>query len=263
MANGKLYVVATPIGNLADLTHRAEAVLGQVDLIACEDTRRSLKLLNRYGIKRPLESYHEFNEAEKAAALARRIKNGLHVALISDAGTPTVSDPGYRIVRLCRQNGSPVISLPGPSSMLTALSVSGLPSDEFFFVGFLPPKTGSRRTKLASLQAVNASLIFFETARRIQGALDDMLDILGNREVFIGRELTKLHEEHLFGHIAEVRAKIINKGEFVIVIEGSRNQEIVQPEISNLSRAELLKQLSQKSGIGRKELYEALYRKKK
>ena len=261
MSKGTLYVVATPIGNLADLSHRAAESLAKVDLVACEDTRRSVKLLNHYGIRRPLESYHEFNEAEKAEELAARIGAGADVALISDAGTPTVSDPGYRLVRLCRAHAIPIVPIPGPSASVAALSVSGLPSDVFFFGGFLPARKSHRRRKLASVESLPATLIFYETPRRIRSALEDMLEILGDREIFVGRELTKLHEEHLCGRIAEVLPRIVEKGEFVIVVEGNRNPKFDSVDVSGLTRKQLLRLLSTQSGIAKKQLYDILFKK--
>ena len=163
MSTGTLYVIATPIGNLDDLSLRAVALLKQMDLIVCEDTRRSIKLLNHYGVQRRLESYHEFNETEKAEQLAQKLQSGIRVALISDAGTPTISDPGYRLIRECRQRGIPVLPVPGPSAAMAALSASGLPTDEFLFVGFLPARGKARRKKLESLKSMTPTIVFYET----------------------------------------------------------------------------------------------------
>src|ERR1041384_3277099 len=159
---GTLFLVATPIGNLGDLSQRALEVLNSVDLIACEDTRHTLKLLNHFGIQKPLKSYHDFNEEKRAAELAEMLTAGTDVAIVSDAGMPGISDPGYRIVRLCRERGIPVTAIPGPNAMVTALAASGLPSDEFMFVGFLPPKKGPRQDKLAELAKVACTLVFYE-----------------------------------------------------------------------------------------------------
>src|SRR5580765_2418190 len=168
---GTLFVVATPIGNLGDITARAIDTLRSVDLIACEDTRHTLKLLNHFGIQKTLESYHDFNEKEKAARLAKRIHEGLNVALVSDAGTPAISDPGYRLVKDCREQGIQVISIPGANAAVAAISVSGLPTDEFLFVGFLPSKSSTRREKLQALRDYSVSLIFYEAPHRITETL--------------------------------------------------------------------------------------------
>ncbi len=261
MSKGTLYVVGTPIGNLADLSHRAASLLAKVDLVACEDTRRSVKLLNHYGIRRPLESYHEFNEVEKAEELAARIASGTDVALISDAGTPTVADPGYRLIRLCRAREVQIVPVPGPSASVAALSVSGLPSDVFSFGGFLPARQSHRRRKLASYESVPTTLIFFETPRRIRSALEDMLEVLGDREIFVGRELTKIHEEHLSGHISEILPRIVEKGEFVIVVAGNRDSKSERIDVSGLTRKQLLKLLSTQTGISKKQLYDILFKK--
>ena len=261
MSKGTLYVVATPIGNLGDLSHRAAALLAKVDLIACEDTRWSVKLLNHYGIRRPMEAYHEFNEAEKAENLAARIDAGSDVALVSDVGTPTVSDPGYRLIRLCRLQKIPIVPVPGPSASVTALSVSGLPTNAFFFGGFLPARKSHRCRKLASLKSLPITLIFYETPRRIRSALEDMLEVFGNREIFVGRELTKVHEEHLFGRITEILPRIVEKGEFVIVVNGNRDPKPGRVDVSGLTRKQLLNLLSTQSGIGKRQLYNILFKK--
>ena len=261
MPTGTLYVIATPIGNLEDLSFRAVALLKEMDLIVCEDTRRSIKLLNHHGIGRRLESYHEFNEAEKAGRLARRLQSGLRVALISDAGTPTISDPGYRLVRVCRQLGIPVLPVPGPSAAMAALSVSGLPTDEFVFVGFLPARVKARRKKLESLKGIAPTIVFYESARRIRSSLDDMLEVFGNREVLVAREMTKLHETHLFGRIADVLPDVTERGEFVIVVGGAEEAIKEATDLSELSRGDLLKLAAERLGIGKRQLYELLYRK--
>src|SRR5436190_5460157 len=168
---GTLFVVATPIGNLSDISIRALEVLKQVDLIACEDTRQTIKLLNHFGIQKPMTSYHEFNEEKKAEELAGQLAGTANVALVSDAGTPAIADPGYRLVRLCRQRGIPIVAIPGPTAVVTALAASGLPSDEFMFLGFLPSKTNARRDKLTTLANVQCTLIFYEAPHRIEAAL--------------------------------------------------------------------------------------------
>ena len=197
MSHGTLYIIATPIGNLDDVSRRAAELLGSADVILSEDTRHTSKLLQRYNIRRPMEAYHDFNEAAKAEALIDRLRSGQNIAIVSDAGTPTVSDPGYRLVRLCRQQEIPVIPIPGPCAAIAALSVSGLPTDEFWFVGFLPSRTEARRRKIESLKTIACTLVFYEAPRRVRSTLRDMCEILGDREVFVGREMTKLHEEYV------------------------------------------------------------------
>lgn len=254
-----LFVVATPIGNLGDISARGLECLQAVDLIACEDTRHTAKLLNHFGIRKSMESYHDFNEEVKANQLVLRIREGLKVALVCDAGTPGVSDPGYRLVRACRESGVPVVAIPGANAAITALSASGLPSDEFLFVGFLPSKISARREKLESLRSVDATLIFYEAPHRIKELLDDMVQVLGNREACIGRELTKLHEESLFGRLLELVPKINPLGEFVIVVSGGDAGEPQRElNLEGLSRKEILKLLAEKTGIPKKQLYDAL-----
>ena len=249
---GTLFVVATPIGNLDDITARALNILKQVDLIACEDTRQTIKLLNHFGIRKPMASYHEFNEEQKAENLVSRLEGGAKIALVSDAGTPAISDPGYRLVRLCREHGVPVIAVPGPNAAVAALSVSGLPSNEFMFVGFLPPKNAARREKLISLVNVACTLVFYESPHRIEQVLEDMQEVLGDREVCIARELTKIHEEYLLGRLSEVRQHVKALGEFVVVVSGAT--EVRQ---APLTRDEVLKTL----GMTRNQLYDLFFKK--
>src|SRR5437588_4756155 len=205
---GTLFLVATPIGNLADISRRALEVLHDVDLIACEDTRHTIKLLNHFGIEKPLKSYHDFNEEQKARQFAEQLAGETKIALVSDAGMPAISDPGYRIVRICREKGIPVVAIPGPSAAITALAASGLPSDEFMFIGFFPAKKMARRGKLTELAAITCTLIFYEAPHRIDEMLEDVEEIFGDREVCIARELTKLHEEYVFGKLSEARKRI-------------------------------------------------------
>jgi 16S rRNA (cytidine1402-2'-O)-methyltransferase len=253
---GALVIVATPIGNLSDISPRALEALRTADLIACEDTRQTLKLLNHFGIQKPLVSYHDFNEEKKAAELGEKIRNGSNIAIVSDAGTPGISDPGYRLVRYCRERGLRVLSIPGANAAVTALAASGLPSDEFFFAGFLPSKKGARRDKLDSLRSMRATLIFYEAPHRIEVTLTDLLEVLGDREVCIARELTKLHEEFLFGKLSEIVGKVKALGEFVIVVAGSAEDD--QPEKKpELTREQVLKIL----GISRNELYDLFFKK--
>ena len=247
-----LFVIATPIGNLSDITQRAIEVLRHVDLIACEDTRHTVKLLNHLGIHRPLTSYHDFNEEQKAQALVDRLAQGEDVALVSDAGTPAISDPGFRLVRLCRERGFPVIAIPGPNAAIAALSASGLPSDEFMFLGFLPSKKMARREKLSSLMNLTCTLVFYEAPHRIDASLEDIQEVLGDREVCIARELTKIHEEYLFGKLSQMRSRVKALGEFVILVSGAT--EIRQKP---LTRDEVLKTL----GLSRNQLYDLFFKK--
>lgn len=191
---GTLFIVATPIGNLEDITFRAVRILKEVDLIAAEDTRHSLKLLNHFGIRKPLTSYFDHNQQVKGERILSQIREGKNVALISDAGTPAVSDPGYQLVRDAIREGITVVPVPGPSAAIAALSASGLPTDSFTFVGFLPSRQGKRREKLSSLCTELQTLIFYESPARLTGALTDMAEILGPRPAVVARELTKLHE---------------------------------------------------------------------
>jgi 16S rRNA (cytidine1402-2'-O)-methyltransferase len=216
-----LHLVATPIGNLGDITLRALETLAGVDLIACEDTRITRRLTERYGIAAELTPYHEHNAAAARPKILQRLAQGGSVALVSDAGTPLISDPGFKLVREARAAGHAVVALPGPSSVLVALSVAALPTDRFFFEGFLPAKEGARRTRLAELARIDATLVFFESGNRVQDALRDLADAMGPREAAICRELTKLHEEVSRATLAELadRAnRIETRGEFVLVI---------------------------------------------
>jgi len=253
---GTLFVVATPIGNLSDTSSRALDTLRNADLIACEDTRQTLKLLSHFGIQKPLTSYHEFNEREKSVELAERIERGDAIALVSDAGTPAISDPGYRLVRLCRERGITVVAIPGANAAITALSASGLPSDNFHFVGFLPPRKSARCDHLESLRAYRGTLIFYESPHRVLSTLNDMQEVLGDRETCIGRELTKVHEEYVFGKFSEVRSRIKEIGEFVIVVGGFAGTTDL-PE-TKLTRESVLKTL----GISRNELYDLFFKNK-
>jgi 16S rRNA (cytidine1402-2'-O)-methyltransferase len=252
-----LFIVATPIGNLSDISSRALDTLRSVDLIACEDTRQTIKLLNHFGIQKPLVSYHDFNEEKKASELGSKIQGGLKVALVSDAGMPAISDPGYRLVRFCRENGLDVIPIPGANAAITALAASGLPSDEFFFAGFLPSKRSARHEKLESLRSFRSTLVFYEAPHRVEEVLEDMEKTLGDREVCIARELTKLHEECLFGKLSEIRSRVKALGEFVIVVSGNTGED--QPAAqAPLTREAVLKTL----GISRNELYDLFFKKK-
>jgi 16S rRNA (cytidine1402-2'-O)-methyltransferase len=213
--------VSTPIGNLGDITVRALSTLAAADLIACEDTRVTRKLLDRYAIATPVTPYHDHNAATARPKLLQRLAEGVAIALVSDAGTPLISDPGYKLVRAAQEAGHAVTAIPGPSSILAALTVSGLPTDQFFFAGFLPPKQTARRARIAEFARVPATLIVFETGRRLAETLADLAAALGEREAAICRELTKLHEEVRRGPLATLAHKSAEqetRGEFVLVI---------------------------------------------
>jgi 16S rRNA (cytidine1402-2'-O)-methyltransferase len=226
---GTLLVVATPLGNLEDLTLRALRVLREASLVACEDTRRTGTLLRAHGISTPTTSYFERNERWKGARILDALRSGRDVALVSDAGTPGISDPGYRLVRDARAGGLPVVPVPGPSAVVAALSVSGLPTDRFLFVGFLPPRTGARRRALAELLRERPSLVFYESPVRVVDCLADMAELLGDRDAFLCREATKLHEEYLRAPLLAIRASLaardVVKGEIVLVVAGAAESE--------------------------------------
>ena len=216
-----LHIVATPIGNLGDITLRALATLAGADLIACEDTRVTRKLLDRYAIATPLTPYHDHNAAAARPKLLRRLADGAAIALVSDAGTPLISDPGYKLVRAAQEAGHTVTALPGASALLAALTVAGLPTDQFLFAGFLPPKQAARRARIAELARIPATLVLFETGPRIAATLADLAAGLGRREAAVCRELTKLHEEIRRGELADLAqslAAVELRGEFVLVI---------------------------------------------
>ena len=219
---GHLYVVATPIGNLADLTDRARAILGGVDVVACEDTRTTGGLLTRLGLRKDLVAYHEHNETEAAERLAEQVAAGKSVAIVSDAGTPALSDPGFRVVRACRRRGLPVVPVPGPSALTAVLSASGLPSNGFLYVGFLPPKSAARISFLEKYREFPYTLALFESCHRIDKAVDEILATLGPaRVICVAKEVTKLHETFFVGPAADVQARLAKaslKGEFVLLI---------------------------------------------
>jgi len=220
LSSGVLYVIGSPIGNLGDLSHRAVEVLLSIDLIASEDTRVTSILLKKYSINKKCISYHDKNENSKFQKIINFLESGSNVALISDAGTPCLSDPGYRVVNAARKNNIEVVSIPGASSITAALSISGLPSDHFYFEGFLPKKKG-RKTKLEFLSSMDCSIVIFESPHRIIRTLNDILQYFGNRAISICREITKIYEENYFGYIDEVLNKMESgtiKGEFVLIV---------------------------------------------
>jgi 16S rRNA (cytidine1402-2'-O)-methyltransferase len=219
---GTLYVVATPIGNLADLTERARTILGAVDLVACEDTRTTGTMLMRLGLRRELTAYHEHNETEAAETLAVQLAAGKSIALVSDAGTPALSDPGFRLVRACRRRGLPVVPVPGPSALTAVLSASGLPTNGFLFVGFLPPKSSARLSFLEKYRDFDYTLAVYESCHRIDKFMAEIVEKLGPaRVICLAKEVTKIHETFLIGPAAEVQARLaktVLKGEFVVLI---------------------------------------------
>src|SRR5580698_2202605 len=244
-----LHIVATPIGNLGDITLRALATLAGADLIACEDTRVTHKLLDRYAIVTPLTPYHDHNATAARPRLLQRLAEGAAIALVSDAGTPLVSDPGYKLVRAVQEAGYSVTSLPGPSAPLAALAVAGLPTDQFFFAGFLPPKQTARRARIAELARIPATLVFFETGPRVVATLADLAAGLGSREAALCRELTKLHEEVRRGDLETLARTYAAggelRGEIVLVI--APPAALSHPSGSNKSRA---LRVSRRSGLG-------------
>ncbi|HEX8117198.1 MAG TPA: 16S rRNA (cytidine(1402)-2'-O)-methyltransferase [Pyrinomonadaceae bacterium] len=274
---GTLYLVATPIGNLEDVTRRALRVLGESDVVACEDTRRTRALLEHFGIRARTLSYHEHNERERAGELARLIEEGQTVALVSDAGTPGVNDPGYRVVRACVERGLNVVPVPGPTAFVAALTASGLPTDEFYFGGFLPAKSHARREKLAAVRQLRATLVFYETPHRLAHALADALEVLGEREAVVARELTKVHEEVVRGRLSELAARFAPegaaRGELVLVIdrdvidegvaEGTQTTSSVADLVAAFEREGLdqraaLKRAARHLGLTRDEAYRRL-----
>jgi len=273
---GTLYLVATPVGNLEDVTLRALRILKEVDLIACEDTRYTAKLLTRYGINTPRESYHKFNEESRTPRLLQMLRDGKNIALVSDSGTPLVSDPGYELVSECRREGIQVIPIPGPSAAIAALTGSGLPADSFFFAGFLPSRGALRKRRLEELAGIPATLVLFEAPHRLLSSLEDMAGILGPRQACIARELTKIHEEFLHGTLPELldllqtRTRI--QGEITVVIERGETPAVAaeewpvlikqhleaEMEKTGLPRNEALKSVARQRGITRKQAYNQL-----
>lgn len=267
---GKLYIVSTPIGNLEDITLRALRILREVDLIACEDTRVTMKLLSHYEIQKQLTSYHEHNEKEKAEELLTLLESGKNIAIVSDAGTPGVSDPGYRLVKLASEKGIEVIPVPGPSAAIAALSVSGLPTSSFAFFGFLPKTDKKKREFLEKIREHTQTLIFYESPHRVLKTLLSILEILGDRQVSVSRELTKMFEETL----RERTSKVIDmlgqrkelKGEFTIVIEGnsSKTEEAPSETLENQLRIcrergsslkDSVKEISQNYRVSKSKIY--------
>ena len=270
--SGKLYLVATPIGNLGDLSPRAAETLAAADFVAAEDTRVSLKLLNHFNIKKPLVSYHEHNQAAAGPAILNRLLSGETCALVTDAGTPAVSDPGEGLVALCAENGVEVLAIPGCCAAVSALAVSGLPTGRFVFEGFLPVNRGERRERLAELAGEERTMILYEAPHRLRATLADLAEALGDRRIALCRELTKLHEETVRTTLSEALARYTEndpKGEFVLVLAGRERpaeravtlEEGVDMVLSRREKGERMKdavrQVASDTGLGRNELYQA------
>lgn len=276
-----LYLVATPIGNLEDITLRALRILKEVDQIACEDTRHTQKLLSHYDIQKPLVSYHEHNELTRAPELVLAMEQGAQIALVSDAGVPLVSDPGYRLVTLCLRHHLPVIPIPGPSALLAALSASGLPNEEFLFAGFLPARSGERRRALERLRIEDRTIIFYEAPHRIEETLIEAREILGDRPACIAREVTKIHEEFRRGSLSELAASLADKparGEITLLIGpvaaeersslrdtsqslADRVEELIRQ--ARMDRKEALKLAAKERGISKRAAYQELHSESK
>lgn len=270
-----LYLIATPIGNLEDITYRALRLLGEVDVIACEDTRHTKKLLNHYGINTRTISYHEHNERERSLELVERLKSGADVAVVSDAGTPGISDPGFRLARIAIDNDVQVVPVPGASALICALVASGLPTNEFFFAGFLPARAGARRMRLAEVSSLAATLIFYEGPHRIAATLKDAREILGERQAVVARELTKVHEEIARGSLSELATQFSGaesaRGEMVLIIDrtlmsGERTSNpneniatlVAEFEAQGFDHRAALKKAARELGLSRDEAYRRL-----
>jgi 16S rRNA (cytidine1402-2'-O)-methyltransferase len=277
MSIGTLYIVATPIGNLEDITLRALRILREVDLIAAEDTRHSRKLLTHFGISQQLTSYFDHNKNIKGALILDKLRDGMSVALISDAGTPCISDPGYQLVRDAVNSGITVIPIPGPCAAVAALSASGLPTDSFTFEGFLPNRSGKRREKLLKLKDESRVLIFYEAPTRIVASLGDILETMGDREVVVAREVTKVYEEFLRGRISHVLERLSErkiKGEIVLMLAPAERvadtvddfdiEEMLERYIADngISVKDAVKRVALETGIARSRVYGAALRLK-
>jgi 16S rRNA (cytidine1402-2'-O)-methyltransferase len=273
---GCLYLVATPIGNLEDITLRALRILQEVDSIACEDTRRTQKLLNHYKIRKPLVSYHEHNEMTRAPELVIELERGARIALVSDAGMPLISDPGHRLVSLCVRHSVPVVPIPGPSAIVAALAASGISSEEFLFAGFLPSRSGDRRKTLERLSLEDRTLVLYEAPHRLAESLRDAAEILGDRPACIAREVSKVHEEFLRGRLSELAglaARSAVRGEITVLIGplersaaiparettdslAHRVDELIR--LAKLDRKEALKVAAKERGLTRRAAYQQM-----
>ncbi len=270
--SGTLFIVATPIGNLEDLSPRARQTLAAVDLIAAEDTRHTGRLLSHFGVKTPLLALHEHNEDQQSARLVEVLQGGKSVALVSDAGTPLLSDPGYRLVRAAHDAGIAVSPIPGASAITAALSVAGLPTDRFCFEGFLPVKSRARRDALRALASETRTMVFYESVHRVRDSLADMIEIFGaDRSAFIGRELTKMHEQCVSASLREILARleskdIVEKGEYVVAVAGTDTVAESSIDIDHLlveladklPGKELARILAKATGVKRNTLYRRL-----
>lgn len=265
---GVLYVIATPIGNLEDITLRALRILKEVDLIAAEDTRHTKGLLSHYGITTPLTSCHEHNERAKAHALVERLERGNKIALVSDAGTPIVSDPGYLLVREAIKAGIQIIPIPGASALTAVLSASGLAADAFVFEGFPPPKRQERKAWLRELESESRTIVFYEAPHRLKESLQDLFEILGDRELVLAREVTKVHEEFIRGRLSQVMAEIDRRdvrGEIVLMVSGAEKQqhpprdrliaEIQKLKTKGIRIKEIAEVLGEKYAYSKREIY--------
>jgi len=255
-AAGCLYLVGTPIGNLEDITLRALRILKEVDQIACEDTRHTQKLLTHYDIHKPLVSYHEHNELTRAPELVVALEQGAKIALVSDAGMPLVSDPGHRLVTLCLRHRIPVVPIPGPSALLASLSASGLPNEEFLFVGFLPARSGERRRALERLRIEDRTIILYEAPHRVAECVADAREVLGNRSACIAREVTKLHEEFRRGKLSELSASLEERparGEITLLIGPEAPADARTQANSTQSLADRVEELIRQAKLDRKE----------
>ena len=267
--NGNIYLVATPIGNLEDITLRALRTLQEVDLIAAEDTRNTLKLLNHFEISKPLISYHRHNEEFKVEGLIEKVKNGENIAIVSDAGTPGISDPGEVIVKKAIENNINVIPIPGACAAINAIIASGLDTKEFTFIGFLPLNKKTRKEKLQEIKKESKTIILYEAPHKLKNTLQDLKEIVENRKIVLAREITKIHEEFIRGNIEEIIQKSENlKGEMIILIEGAENKE-QEIELNNLSleehykyyeaqgfdKKEIIKKISKDRGVNKNEIY--------
>jgi 16S rRNA (cytidine1402-2'-O)-methyltransferase len=269
--SGILYIVATPIGNLEDITLRAIRILKDVNLIAAEDTRRTRKLLNAYEISTPLMSLHEHNEKEKSSVIMSKIKSGLNVAYVTDAGTPCISDPGYHLVHLAHAENIRVIPVPGASAVITALSASGFPADNFLFCGFLPAKENKRRKYLEELKDEVGTIVLYESPVRYMSALRDMYDVLGDREIIVARELTKIFEEIKYGRISSFligNGHCKTKGEFTIILQGKQKEPVtltaneIETKLlqlwknKNISVRDAVCEIGRQTGLSKKKIYD-------
>lgn len=270
---GTLYIVATPVGNLEDITFRAIKILKEVDLIAAEDTRHSKKLLSHYDIRTKLVSCHEHNEINKTPQLITHLKNGLNIALICDAGTPSISDPGYNLVTAVAKEQINVIPIPGCSAAIAGLSVSGLPTDSFLFLGFLSKKQQKQKQALEAIKDQSVTLIFYESPRRIKNLIATMVNILGDRKAFLAREITKLHEEYIRGNLSDILKRLEEKetikGECSLFIQGQMEQETIDEgqlekiildrlSTTDLGTSNLARQISNEFNLSKKQVYDMI-----